>query len=285
MREAGGVARARDHPGPASRRDGSGAVEVLVVESRAEMARIAADAVESLIRSTVRPVLGLATGSSPLPVYAELIERHRKHGLSFAGTTMFLLDEYVGLPRDHPQSFGAFIRRELVRHIDVGPESVHGPDGNAADLTDACSRYESLIAGAGGIGLQLLGIGSNGHIGFNEPVSSLSSRTRLKTITDRTRRDNVRFFGVLEEVPHHVLTQGIGTILEARHIVLIASGASKSPPVARAVEGPVTAMVPASALQLHPHVTVIVDEDAASGLEGADYYRSTYGRKPPWQPI
>lgn len=230
-------------------------------------------------------MLGLATGSSPLPVYAELVERHRTEGLSFAGTTMFLLDEYVGLGRGHPQSFGAFIRREFVRHIDVKPESVHGPDGNSADLEDACTRYESLIADAGGIGLQLLGIGSNGHIGFNEPPSSLSSRTRVKTLADRTRRDNARFFDMPEEVPLQALTQGVGTILEARRIVLLASGASKSMAIERAVEGPVIPMVPASALQLHPQVTVIVDDDAAGGLEGADYSRSTYRRKPPWQSI
>ena len=249
------------------------------------MARMAADAVERLVESTEFPVLGLATGSSPLPVYTDLIERHRSRGLSFAGTTMFLLDEYAGLARDHPQSFATFIRDRFSGHVDVSPESVQGPDGDAADLAAACVRYESQIVDAGGIDLQLLGIGSEGHIGFNEIASSLSSRTRLKTLTDRTRSDNARFFDVAEEVPRHALTQGIGTILEARHIVLLASGSSKSIAIERAVEGPVTAMVPASALQLHPHVTVIVDDLAASRLRHADYYRAAYRDKPPWQRI
>ena len=260
-------------------------VEIVIVESQVEMALIAADAIAAVVSSKKTPTLGLATGSSPVPVYADLIERHRTGGLSFTGTTMFLLDEYVGLPDGHPQSFRTSIRDAFTAHVDVDPEAVHGPNPNADDLQEACLRYENVIADAGGIDVQLLGIGSQGHIGFNEPASSLASRTRLKTLTDRTRKDNARLFGKHDEVPRHVLTQGLGTILEARHIILLASGLAKSVPIERTVEGPVSAMVPASALQLHPHVTVIVDEHAACRLKHADYYRTTFRHKPEWQAI
>lgn len=260
-------------------------MEVVIVESQSEMARIAAEAIAAVVWSRKAPTLGLATGSSPVPVYADLIKRHRTKRLSFAGATMFLLDEYVGLPDGHPQSFRTSIRDAFTAHVDVDPEAVHGPDANAANLQEACLRYENMIAEAGGIDVQLLGIGSEGHIGFNEPASSLASRTRLKTLTDCTRKDNARFFDKHEEVPRQVLTQGIGTILEARHIILLASGLAKSVPIEQAVEGPVSAMVPASALQLHSHVTVIVDEHAACRLKHADYYRATFKHKPEWQAI
>ena len=148
-----------------------------------------------------------------------------------------------------------------------------------------CARYESLLVELGGVDVQLLGIGSDGHIGFNEPGSSLGSRTRIKTLTDETRRDNARFFGSLDEVPHHVITQGLATIGEARHLVLVATGPAKAAPVARAVEGPLTAMCPASVLQLHPHVTVVIDEGAAADLAHAEYYRAVFAGKPDWQPL
>ena len=177
-------------------------------------------------------MLGLATGSSPLCVYRELATRHRDGGLSVARARAFLLDEYVGLPAGHPQSYRAFIERELVRHLDFAPGAVTGPDSHSADLPAACRRFEEAIAAAGGIDLQVLGIGADGHIGFNEPGSSLASRTRIKTLMESTRRDNARFFGSLDEVPHHVVTQGIGTILEARHLVLLAFGEPKAAAVA-----------------------------------------------------
>ncbi|MET0909309.1 MAG: glucosamine-6-phosphate deaminase, partial [Ilumatobacteraceae bacterium] len=160
---------------------------------------------------------------------------------------------------------------------------LHGPDVACPDVPALCARYEELLAGLGGVDLQILGIGSDGHIGFNEPGSSLGSRTRIKTLTEATRRDNARFFASLDEVPHHVVTQGLATIGEARHVVLVATGEAKAAPIARAVEGPLTAMCPASVLQLHPHATVVVDEAAASGLGLADYYRSVYAGKPSWQ--
>ena len=195
-----------------------------------------------------------------------------------------MLDEYVGLPADHPERYRSVIEADLVSPTDLPSERAHGPDGLATDLPAACAAYEQAIREAGGIDLQVLGVGSDGHIAFNEPGSSLSSRTRIKTLTDQTRRDNARFFGGdVEAVPRHCLTQGVGTILEARHVVLLASGREKADAVHHVVEGAVTAMWPGSALQLHPHVTVVVDEDAAARLQLAAYYRETYRNKPTWQ--
>jgi glucosamine-6-phosphate deaminase len=261
-------------------------MEVVIAVSPEQAAEIAADAIERLLVSSPRPVLGLATGSSPLPIYRELIERHRRGRISFAAARAFLLDEYVGLHADHPESYRAFIQREFTDHVDLPATALWGPDGTADDLVGAALEYEREISACGGIDLQLLGIGSDGHIGFNEPTSSLGSRTRLKSLTDATRIDNARFFGDdIDKVPRHVMTQGVGTILDARHLVLIATGESKATPVSLAIEGPLTAMVPASALQLHPHATVIIDEQAAADLRLADYYRETYRNKPGWQHI
>ena len=167
--------------------------------------------------------------------------------------------------------------------MNISPDNVRGPDGQAADIPEACRAYEDAIRAAGGVDLQLLGLGTDGHIGFNEPGSSLASRTRIKTLVEQTRRDNARFFGTLAEVPHHVLTQGLGTILEARHVILIATGAQKAQAVRDLAEGPVAAICPASVLQLHPHATVLLDEAAASSLRLADYYRHSYDGKPRWQ--
>lgn len=256
-------------------------MEIVIAASPEKVARIVADAVGRLLTSVRRPVLGLATGSSPLPTYRELIERHRRGSVSFVAARSFLLDEYVGLPPGHPQTYRAFIKREFVDHIDLPVDALFGPDGASRDFADATSAYEQQIAECGGIDLQILGIGRDGHIGFNEPSSSLGSRTRLKTLTEATRADNARFFdNDIESVPRHVLTQGIGTILEARHLVLIATGASKAHPIALAIEGPLTAMVPASALQLHPHATIVIDEPAAAELTNASYYRETWASKP-----
>lgn len=260
-------------------------MEVVIVPAEDELGSIVADAVEVLLERRPDAVLGLATGSSPLPVYDELVSRHAGGGLSFARARAFLLDEYVGLPLAHPESYRCVIERAFTGRVDFRPGAVMSPDGHAQDLAAACAGYEAAIASAGGIDLQLLGVGGDGHIGFNEPGSSLGSRTRLKTLTHQTRVDNARFFDSLDAVPRHVLTQGVGTILDARHLVLVASGSGKAVPIAKVVEGPVTAMVPGSALQLHPHVTVVVDEAAASALALADYYRATWAAKPAWQRI
>lgn len=260
-------------------------MEVVILPDADAVATLVADAIQRLLSERADAVLGLATGSSPLGVYAELVDRHRRGVVSFAGARAFLLDEYIGLPPGHPESYRSFIDRHLTGLVDLAPSNVYLPDGAAADLAAAGAAYEAEIRAAGGVDLQLLGIGSDGHVGFNEPTSSLASRTRVKTLTQRTRDDNARFFADVAEVPRHVITQGIGTILDARHLVLVATGASKSEAIARAVEGPLTSMCPASALQLHPHATVVVDEPAARDLTLADYYRATFADKPAWQSI
>lgn len=255
----------------------------VVIAPAGELARLAAGAVEELLRGKPEAVLGLATGSSPLAVYDELARRH-KEGLSFARARAFMLDEYVGLPADHPERYRNVIEKEIASRVDLAPGAVQGPDGLAADLPAACAAYEAAIADAGGVDLQILGIGTDGHIAFNEPGSSLASRTRIKTLTRQTREDNARFFGgSVDDVPRHCLTQGLATIMEARHLVLLASGRAKAEAVHQLVEGPVSAMWPATIMQLHPHATVLVDDAAASRLQLADYYRQTYADKPDWQ--
>ncbi len=258
-------------------------MEVVIHASVAELARLAGDAIETLLRRRPDAVLGLATGSSPLAVYGDLARRHAE-GLSFARARAFLLDEYVGLPADHPERYRTVIEREVVSRVDLDPAAVHGPDGSADDLVAACAAYEEAIRTAGGVDLQILGIGTDGHVAFNEPGSSLASRTRVKTLTEQTRRDNARFFDDdVDAVPRHVLTQGLGTIMEARHLVLLAQGRAKAEAVHQLVEGPISALWPGTILQMHPHVTVLLDEAAASRLQLADYYRQTYAHKPLWQ--
>ena len=258
-------------------------MEVVIVSGPDEAGALVGGAIAALIDRRPRAVLGLATGSSPVAVYRDLARRVAAGDLTLAGTRAFLLDDYIGLPRGHAQGYRTFIARELEQDVDLQPDAVAGPDAWADDLLAACDAYEAAIVDAGGVDLQLLGIGTDGHIGFNEPGSSLASRTRIKTLTDQTRGDNARFFASLDAVPRHVITQGVGTILQAKHLVMLAFGAAKAEAVGRAVEGPVTAMVPGSALQLHPHVTVVVDEPAAAGLSLAGYYRETWAHKPSWQ--
>lgn len=213
------------------------------------------------------PVLGLATGGTMVPVYAALAEAVMSGRLSLRDATGFNLDEYVGVPPSAPASFHAYMRRHLLAHADLAPERVHIPDGMAPDLAAEASRYETAIARAGGIDLQLLGIGSNGHIGFNEPGSDFASRTRVVPLDERTRQDNTADFAG-DPVPEQALTMGIGTILEAREILLLAVGARKAEAIAAALEGPLSTACPASALQLHPRVQIICDEAAASKLAG-----------------
>jgi len=263
-------------------------MEVVPLGSAAEIAAVAADVVEAVVRRKPAAVLGLATGSSPLPAYRELIRRHQAGtGPSYTAVTCFNLDEYVGLPAPdggvHEQSYRATIARELTDGLGIRSDQVNGPDPSPDGLPDAGERYEALIAQAGGVDVQFLGIGSDGHLAFNEPGSSLASRTRIKTLTAQTRKDNARFFGSPDEVPNHVLTQGLGTILEARHLLVIATGEGKADAVAASVEGPLSASCPASVLQLHPHVTVLLDPPAAARLDRLAYYREVYAAKPAWQ--
>lgn len=256
----------------------------VVIAAPDELAGLAADAIEQLLAAKPTAVLGLATGSSPLGIYDELVRRYEAGRLSFAQARGFTLDEYVGLPADHPESYRNVIDREIVSRVDFAPGAVRGPDGLAADVVTSCAEYEAAIVAAGGVDLQILGIGSDGHIGFNEPGSSLASRTRIKTLTEQTRGDNARFFGGdIDLVPRHCLTQGLATIMAARHVVLIATGYAKAEAVHHLVEGPVSAMWPGTVLQHHPHVSVLVDPAAAGRLQLADYFRSTYAAKPQWQ--
>ncbi|WP_181697943.1 glucosamine-6-phosphate deaminase [Nocardia sp. GTS18] len=257
-------------------------MEIVIRADEHEVATTVADIVGGYVRQG-NAILGLATGSSPLGSYRELARRYRDGDLDFTAASGFLLDEYVGLPKSHPQSYFSVIRSEFVDHVNLDPARVLSPNGEAGDIAGEGRRYDAAIAAAGGVDVQLLGIGTDGHIGFNEPGSSLTSRTRVKTLTEQTRRDNARFFDGPDDVPHHVLTQGLGTICEARHLVMIALGAGKADAIAAAAEGPLSAFCPASVMQWHPHVTVVIDEAAASKLKLADYYKYALANKPVWQ--
>ncbi|MFZ4681961.1 MAG: glucosamine-6-phosphate deaminase [Terrimicrobiaceae bacterium] len=260
-------------------------MEVIIQPSSQEASVLGARLVARLLRRKPSAVLGLATGSTPLPLYHELIRLHREEKLDFHGVTSFNLDEYLGLPPAHPASYHHFMRENFFRHVNIPEANTHIPNGLAADVPAFCQAYEDAIKAAGGIDLQILGIGGDGHIGFNEPSSSLVSRTRIKSLTRRTRQDNARYFSREDEIPRHVITMGVGTIMEAREIVLLAFGEGKAEAVAAAVEGPITASVPASILQLHERATILLDEAAAGNLRRGEYYRWVYENKPAWQAI
>ncbi|HXT97218.1 MAG TPA: glucosamine-6-phosphate deaminase [Polyangia bacterium] len=257
-------------------------MEVIVLPTAEAACLRAARIVARILRGKPDAALALPTGSTPRGIYAELSRLHREEGLSFARASAFSLDEYVGIPPDHPGAFRRALEEALYRQVDLPAARVHAPDGQAADLPAACARYEAEIAAAGGLDLALLGLGTDGHVAFNEPTSSLGSRTRLKTLAEETRAANQPAFGGAP-VPHHALTVGIATILEARRCLLVAFGGAKAAAVAKLIEGPLTAFVPASALQLHPHATVIVDEAAADGLRLRAYYDAVAAAKPAWQ--
>ncbi len=252
--------------------------EVVIVRDADEVGVVAADLIEKLVRRKPDAVLGLATGSTPLTTWKSLATR----GLDLSSVRGFALDEYVGLEPGHPQSYRAVIDREVVEPLGLTPRLVHVP-GDSGPIETAGDDYEMAIEAAGGVDLQVLGIGRTGHLGFNEPSSSFASLTRIKSLAEQTRIDNARFFDSIEDVPTHCITQGLGTILRARHLVLLAMGAAKAHTVAGAVEGPVTASLPASVIQLHPRVTVIVDEDAATELAHADYYRNAWNHRLDWE--
>src|SRR3954471_5148246 len=261
-------------------------MEVIVAADAKEIGGVAADAIASLLNRKPAAVLGLATGSSPFAIYHELAHPGDARALSFRPARGFTLDEYVGLPADHPERYRTVIEKVFVSRVDFAPGAVEGPDGLASDIPAACAAYEKAIEAAGGVDLQILGIGTDGHIGFNEPGSSLASRTRIKTLTRQTRIDNARFFdGDIDAVPTHCLTQGLATIMAARHVILVATGRNKAEAVHHLVEGAVSALWPATILQHHPHVTVLLDDAAARRLQLVDYYRETYRSKPNWQGI
>ena len=261
-------------------------MEIIIQPSPEAGSVIAAQIIAKLVRTKPDCVLGLATGSTPLGTYRELIRMHCEDGLDFSKVTTFNLDEYVGLPPGHSHSYHTFMAENFFRHTNVDARRTHIPDGMARDVPAECARYEAAIIAAGGIDLQLLGIGTDGHIGFNEPSSSLASRTRIKTLTERTRADNARFFGGdLAQVPFHCITMGVGTIMASREVLMLAFGANKADAVAAAAEGPITAMNPASVLQMHAVAKCIADEAAAAKLARREYYRWVFDHKPDWQRI
>lgn len=258
-------------------------MEVVILNSTDAVADRCASIISDLVHRRPNCVLGLATGDTPRATYRRLVELSNRDVLDMREVNAVALDEYVGLASDDPRSYRAYLKRELADPLGLDSRAVHVPDVGSDDLQRSCAEFEALLERLGGVDLQLLGIGTDGHIGFNEPGSSLASRTRIKTLHPRTVADNARFFPGGSDVPRHVVTQGVATILSARHVVLIATGDNKAAAVAAAIEGPVSAILPASALQLHPHATAILDEPAASHLRLADYYRGVQEHKPPWQ--
>jgi|YelNatPaOPRAMG01_1025707.scaffolds.fasta_scaffold117398_1 glucosamine-6-phosphate deaminase len=248
-------------------------MRIVITRNYDEISKKAAKIIAEQIRRKPDSVLGLPTGSTPLGVYNELIRMHKEENLDFSKVTTFNLDEYYGLGPDHPQSYHYFMFSNFFNHVNIDQNKIHIPDGLAKDIEAYCREYEEGIEKVGGIDLQLLGIGRNGHIGFNEPGSSLASRTRLAALSEETVKDNARFFQREEEVPRLVITMGCGTIMEARKILLLASGSDKADAIAATIEGPVTSQVPASILQMHPDATIIIDEEAAWKLKRKNYYK------------
>lgn len=255
-------------------------MEILIHDSYEEMGRAAAKVVASTLNSKPNAVLGLATGSTPLVLYRELVRMHREEGLDFSQVTTFNLDEYVGLRRNNPNSYYYFMHENLFRHINISPQNIYIPSGTTDNYEAFCAWYEHRIVECGGIDLQILGIGSDGHIAFNEPSSSLGSRTRIKTLAKQTIEDNARFFDSPDDVPIYAITMGVGTILEARRILLMASGKNKGQAIAAAIEGPVTSMITASALQLHRDTICFLDREAASKLQMINYYEWVDAKRP-----
>jgi len=235
------------------------------------------------LRHNAHLVLGLATGQTMEQVYRQLVRMHREEKLDFSLCSTFNLDEYVGLLPSDPNSYRHYMDERLFRHVNVDPRNTHLPNGMAPDLDAECMRYEALIRKFGGIDFQVLGIGKAGHIGFNEPLSALRSRTRVKALTPTTLKQNARFFGGEDQMPRRAITMGVGTILECRRCVLLATGPGKADVIAKAVEGPITSMISATALQLHARCTVVVDEAATTGLAEREYYRWVFANEPEWE--
>lgn len=248
-------------------------MKVVILKDAAEVAQYGAEIFVKQINKKNNSVLGLATGSTPVALYEELIAANKAGKASFKDVSSFNLDEYMGIEGDHPQSYRHFMNENLFNHVDIDKANTQVPPGNAANPIEACEKYESDIVEAGGIDIQLLGIGRNAHIGFNEPSSSLASRTRVKTLTQATIDDNARFFSADEHQPHLSITMGIGTILESKKVVLLATGEGKAEAIKDTIEGPVSAACPASALQLHRDAVLIIDEAAASKLADKEFYK------------
>lgn len=258
-------------------------VEVVLVESPGIAGKLVARSIIDLVAAKPDSVLGFATGTTPLVIYSELAAAVQRGECDLSQVRGFALDEYVGLDEAHPESYHSVIQRDVIGPLGLDPSLVQVPNGALDSIQHAGQDFEAAIAAAGGIDLQILGIGTVGHLGFNEPGSSLSSLTRVKSLTHQTRLDNARFFNSIDEVPTHSITQGLGTILRAKHVMMLAFGESKANAVHLAVEGGLSASLPASILQWHRHATVLVDTAAASQLENLDYYQRAWETKPVWQ--
>lgn len=252
-------------------------MQIVILKDAAAVAEYGAQIFIDQINRKQDSVLGLATGSTPVALYQELIKANQANKVSFKQVTSFNLDEYLGLDGDHPQSYRYFMNEQLFNHVDIDKSNTFVPPGDAQNPITACKMYENKISQSGGVDVQLLGIGRNGHIGFNEPSSSLASRTRVKTLTKETVEDNARFFAEGEFQPHLSITMGIGTILEAKKVVLLATGENKADAVRDMCEGAVSAVCPASALQFHQDAVIVIDEAAASKLVNAELYKHIEG--------
>lgn len=260
-------------------------MEIVIQPTAEAAAGLTACVIADALRAKPDLVLGLATGNTMESVYAELVRLHRQTGLDFARCRTFNLDEYVGLPASHRNSYRHYMNHHLFQHVNIDLRNTHLPDGAAADPEAECRRYEQLMAKCGGIDFQLLGIGLAGHLGFNEPASSLRSRTRVKVLSPVTLAQNGPLFETPDQMPRRAMTVGVGTILDSRRCLLLATGEEKAEIVAKAIEGPVTSMISASALQLHPHCVVVLDAAAASRLKEADYYRWVFENDPKWRAL
>jgi glucosamine-6-phosphate deaminase len=258
-------------------------MEVVIQLNDEAAAALAARIIARELRANPHLVLGLATGKTMERVYRNLVRLHQTEKLDFSLCRTFNLDEYVGLFPSDPNSYRYYMNHHLFRNVNVDPRNTHLPNGLAENLDEECRRYEATIRRVGGIDVQLLGIGKAGHIGFNEPLSALQSRTRVKALTPTTLKQNAPNFGSEDKMPRRAMTMGVGTILESRRCLLLATGESKAKVIAKAVEGPITSMVSATALQLHPRCTVIVDEDAAANLAEKEYYRWIFENEPEWE--
>lgn len=251
-------------------------MQIIILQDQEQITELASDFIVELLDNKPSAVLGLATGSTPLDLYSKLAELNQQQRISFKNVTTFNLDEYLGIPADHSLSYRCFMNTHLFKHIDIPYENTHLPNSMTDNPKQESIDYDRLISETGGIDLQLLGIGVNGHIGFNEPSSSLASRTRVKTLTQSTLQANSRFFSAGETQPRLAITMGIGTIMEAKQILLLAYGEDKADAIKASIEGPITAMCPASILQMHPEVTFILDETAARKLDNINYYKQVY---------
>ena len=258
-------------------------MEVVIRDTREQAVSLTAALIARAIQARPNLVLGLATGRTMESVYELLVALHEDDGLDFSLVRTFNLDEYVGLPPEDPNSYRFYMNKHLFHRVNVDLRNTHLPNGMAENLDAECAAYEEAIRDCNGIDFQVLGIGKSGHIGFNEPLSAMRSRTRVKALTPETIEQNAPMFGGRDAMPRRAVTMGVGTILECKRCVLLATGEEKAEVIAKAVEGPVTSMISATALQLHPRCTVIVDQAAASRLDNQEYYRWVFDHEPEWQ--